>query len=97
MSLGFSEVIRSIETELAEKYLPGAIAWIDENRNNAWSNAIDKFDRALIACIARSDFYSAKAAGEHYTVTILNLIAEYKRHKGMDDKDSFLSSLGASA
>jgi len=95
MSLGFSEIIRSIEAEIKTEYLPGAITWADKHHNNAWSNAIDRFDRALSRSIERQDYTLAKLEGEHYRITVLDLLRKYKKEKGIADTDSFLTAIGA--
>lgn len=96
MNMGFLEIIGAIEAQLSTEYLPGAIKWADETHSNAWSNALDRFDKALTIAIERQDFGLAKVEGEFYKTTILDLISSYKRHKNMDETQSFLDSMRSS-
>lgn len=91
--LGFHEIIGAIEAEIKTEYLGGAIAWADKNHNNAWSNAIDRFDRALTNAIDRQDYLAAKIEGDFYKTTVLDLIQKYKKAKGIDDLASLLDEV----
>jgi hypothetical protein len=91
--LGFHEIVGAIEAELKAEYLGGAIAWADKKHDNAWSKAIDRFDRALSNAIERQDYLAAKIEGDFYKITILGLIREYKVAKGMSDLDSLLEAV----
>ena len=93
MSLGFSEIISSIESELSALYLPGAINWADDTMDGAWSKAIDRFDKALSIAIERQDYTLARIEGDFYKATIIDLIRRYKTHKRMDDTESLLQSV----
>jgi len=94
MNLGFSEVIRRIESELATEYQPGAIQWADDNFNGAWSNAMDRFDKALAIAIDRKDYQLAKSEGDFYKTAVIDLIRKFKKHKQTDDASEFLAALG---
>jgi hypothetical protein len=93
MSLGFSELINAIEGELKTEYLPGAIHWCDRQFDGAWSKAIDRFDKALSVALERQDYALARIEGDHYRLTILDLLKAYKAHKNIADADSFLEAL----
>lgn len=93
MNLGFSEIIGSIEAEIETKYMPGAIKWSDENHHGAWSNTLDRFDKALSVAIERKDFQLAKTEGEYYKASILDLISKFKRHKNINETQSFLKAI----
>jgi hypothetical protein len=95
MNLGFSNLIAAIEAEIEPGYMPGAIQWCDEQLDNAWSKAMDRFDGALRMAIERKDYVLAQSEGEFYRATIMKLLSKYKAHKGMDEAKSFLSSLSA--
>lgn len=90
MTLGFGKIIQTIEAEISDEYMPGAIGWADNTFKNAWSNAIDRFDHAL----ASGDYTRAKLEGEFYLDTVFNLIRKYKKHKHLDDTVTFLESIG---
>lgn len=92
MSWG-SELIYTIEAELSSGYLPGAINWCDKNHHNAWSNALERFDKALSVAIERKDFTLSKVEGAFYKATILDLLSKYKRHKNIDETKSFLQAI----
>lgn len=81
MNLNFSKLIGDIENELELHYLPGAIRWIDEKYDGAWSKAIERFDHALSSATGSKYFEAAKLEGEIYKDTILRLIKKYKEHK----------------
>jgi hypothetical protein len=89
------EIINSIEAEISAEYLPGAIKWADENCANAWSNAIDEYEKALRYAVETGNYQVATDAGDRYKYTVLNLIRAYKATKGMTDKTSFLDSIRA--
>jgi hypothetical protein len=46
--MNFIKIIEDIENELALIYMPGAIHYIDDHYDNAWSSAIDRFDLSPI-------------------------------------------------
>lgn len=73
MQTQYSAVIKSIEDNIAIKYLPGCIQWADKNHNNAWSNAIQDFEEALEA-----DWADKEKAGEIYLGRCLDLIEKFK-------------------
>lgn len=93
MNMGFFEIVNSIERELGSVYLGGAIKWIDEHKDNAWSKEVDLFDRALAGALERQDYFSAKMAGEHYKLRITEFIQVYKKENGSGEQDSFLGML----
>ena len=92
----FSQIISRIECEISIQYLPGAIRWCDENHSNAWSNAIDRFDKALSIAIERLDHKLAEIEGDYYCATIVDLLSKYKNFKKMDETSAFLKSITAS-
>jgi hypothetical protein len=94
MDLGFSTLIRKLEAELSEQYLPGAIQWCDDHMNNAWSRAIERFEKALIKAIEIGSYEYAKTEGEIYELTVTKLLQQYKASKKIDDANAFLSSIG---
>lgn len=88
-------LIGSIESEIETLYMPGAIKWCDEQFDGAWSNALDRFDKALAMAIDTKNFTWAKSEGEFYKNTILKLLNKFKEHKKMDSAQSFLKSLNS--
>lgn len=93
MNLGFLELINTIESELKQEYVGGAIKWCDEKFDNAWSKALDRFDKALAIAIDRQEYALAKMEGEFYKATILDLLRKFKTAKQIKDSDAFLESL----
>lgn len=92
MNLGFSELIESIENEISLKYRPKAINWCDDNCDMAWSNAINKFESALIAFQkGKVDMEYLKHQGEIYKQTCLDLIERFKAANGEIEVDDFLA------
>ena len=89
MRYGFSKLIEEIETEIEIKYLPGCIRWSDENYNNAWSSAINEFEKALLTknkekIINQSQIYKS---------TCLSLIESYKRSKNNSHVSDFFRKI----
>jgi hypothetical protein len=93
MNLGFTQLINAIESEIKTDYLPGAIRWSDEKFGNAWTRAMDRFDKALAIAIDRGDYRLAQIEGDFYKATVLDLLGRYRNHKNLDATDSFLSAL----
>jgi hypothetical protein len=94
MNLGFGELIRTIESEIKTEYLPGAIQWADENFDDAWSMALNRFDASLTLAIERKDYSTAQIEGDFYRATILDLLRKYKTHHKIKEVSSFLDSIG---
>lgn len=93
MNLGFSEIIRAIESELKFEYMGDAIVWCDENFHGAWSASLNRFESSLVLAIERKDYMTAKIEGDFYKNTILDLLSKYKINKNINDTESFLSSI----
>ena len=91
--INFIRLINTIESELAMEYWPGAIAWCDENFGEAWSNAIERFEKSLSSSLDRNDFNLIAREKEIYMRTILDLMRKYKAYKKIDDIDSFLKTI----
>jgi len=83
-ALFFSKLINEVESAISMEYLPDCIAWADKTHNNAWSNAIERFENALSEDIAtrapddkgNTEFIYKEA--EIYKNTCLGLIKEFK-------------------
>ena len=75
-NMGLSKYIDRIQKELSIYYQGGAINWVDENQGNAWSNAIDRFDRALLS----TDKAEIKREASLYFNNCMGFIKEYKLH-----------------
>lgn len=89
----FSKMIREIECEISNDYLPGAIKWVDNNYESAWSNAIERFDSALKSMSYQGDYSFLKREGEIYKNTVLELIKKYKQEKQTKEVQMFLQSI----
>lgn len=84
----YCEIIKDIENELSIGYLPGAINYIDDKYEGAWSKAIDRFDHALSVSPE-----TALEDGQTYRKEILRLITLFKEGKTGSKVDNFLDSL----
>lgn len=93
MNLEFSKIIRSMEIEIAFQYIPGAIRWCDDNCENAWSKAIDRFDNSLRIAIERKDYQLIKIESEFYQNMVLDLLSKYKSFKNIDESKNFLEAI----
>lgn len=93
MNLNFTKIIDEIQTALSSKYVPGMIRWADETKNNAASNAMDRFDKALSEASEKLAWDHAKAEAQVYKETMLGLIREYKIHKSINEANDFLSAV----
>ena len=91
----FSKIIHEIESEIQAEYVAEAIAWADRVKDFAWSKAIHRFELALKAAIERQDYYLAKVEGEHYKISVLKLLKEFKTTKNLNEADSFLGAIRA--
>lgn len=91
----FTSVIHAAEAEIAAQYIPGAIRWIDETEDGAWSKAMDDLDQVVSAAVARHDYPTANLAIDIYRERILEFIRRYKKHRQMDDAAAFLTSVRA--
>lgn len=88
-----TEIINAIEAEIEPLYLPGAILWANQNYDNAWDKAVDRFDRALT--VAKRDYRweMAKDEGEVYKQAILGLLKKYKTNQQLDNANTFLGAV----
>lgn len=93
MDTQISETIRTIEAEICMEYSSRAINWVDKNLNNAWSNAIDRYERILVLVYERHEYTLLKAESEFYRKTVLDLLRKYKEAKRIDDSEAFLQTL----
>lgn len=89
MNFNFSKLIHKIESELKLYYQSGAIKYIDENFDGAWSKEIDKFEQAL----ASGDQEKIEAQSEIYKGNILKFIDLYKRKTNKGRAGRFLDEL----
>lgn len=93
MNLGFSKLLREINSELCEEYIPDAANWADLNLEFAWTCANERFDKALIIAIERKDYVLAQIEGDFYKASILDLISKYKRTRNIEEARNFLNSI----
>lgn len=92
--LTFSQSVAKLERELHENYLGGFYQWADETHSNAWTEAANRLERGLKLVIdgvmSRSDFQIEQAL---YFERCSELIALYRKHKGLDESEQFITSL----
>ena len=93
MNFQFSKLIQEINQEIKDEYKPGFYRWLDEKNDMTFTNATNRFEKALVDCIQRSDYASAKAEGEFYKNTILSKLKTYNQQLEIDELGTFLSSL----
>lgn len=91
--MNFLKLINEIESELKIEHVGGAISWADKKYNNAYSNAIDRFDIELSKAITSGDYEHAKRESDVYKKTTIGFLREYKTEKRLSDSDSFLASI----
>lgn len=92
--LTFSQCIEKLERELQTDYIGGCYAWIDETQDGAWSKAINRFEKAILAYrdhLITDDTFTTEQ--EIYFSTVHNFVQEYRKHKQLDASDSYLKSL----
>lgn len=89
----FLDLINEIETELQPQYWQGAIRWADEKYNGAWSNAIDRFEKAITKGYENLNFQYAQVEADIYKEAILKLLREYKRTIGVSEEESLLDAI----
>lgn len=95
MNLGLSKIIAEIEHEIETQYLGGAIAWADEQYANGFSQAIDRFDNALLEFIKNKNESFIRSEGAIYKQRCLSYIREYKKAKNFDEVQNTLRSIDA--
>lgn len=90
-----SKMVEEIENTLAIAYFPGAIQYIDDNYNCAWSNAINIFEVSMMRSLENPDTYFEvmELSGDVYKTSILKFIEIYKAFKTGQKINLFLSSL----
>lgn len=93
MNLKFFELINRIEAELCQVYWPGAIRWADEQFDSAWSNAITRFEAALIKALSTANFAFLEMEGKVYKETLLCLMKQYKEVHQINGAKEFLDNL----
>lgn len=95
-NLGGLQLINEIQAEIEMGFEPGqlghCINWVDENYNNAWSDAIDAFDEALTTALDTSDYKNIRRAGETYKNEILGYIKLFKTVNQINSS-SFMETL----
>ena len=89
----FSEIITRIEGAIGSAYTGGAIAWADENHDNAWSNAITRFERALVEYGKTGLTEPVDREGKIYLETCLKLVDAYNTHRQANAALNFLGYL----
>lgn len=93
--LRFSECIKKLEREIPDEHLGPLYSWIDAIYDGAWSKAIDRLERAVLKAqrnlITDHDFRYEQSI---YFDSMIEFVREYKKHKQIDETDTFLKSLG---
>lgn len=77
MSLG-TQIVREIDAMYKPAALGAVIRWCDANHESAWTNAIDRLDRAIVECGARFDYASLKAEYEFFQRKTRELLTSYE-------------------
>lgn len=90
--MNFSKITEEIENELSIVYMPNAIQYIDNNFDNAWSKALDRFDHALKIGIETNNHELLILEGNIYKETILKLIDQYKYSKRQNKVSELLDT-----
>lgn len=92
----FSEIMEKLQNAIGLDSLGACIAWTEENRGNAFSKTIDRFEQALLH---PDDTPLLERESQLYYDACMRYIADYKQHKVLDemkqvkDLESFLESL----
>lgn len=79
--MNFSSLINEIQNEIGHEYLSGAINYIDKNKNNAWSKAMNELDDILTVAIKSKDHSAVEPAFRKYKTDCIAWIKEYKSSK----------------
>lgn len=91
--LSFSESINRIERELHSNYIGGFYQWADDFNDNAWTKAVNRLEKAIKLVINKGmtdqDFQVEQAL---YFDRVSALIQEYRNHKKLDERESFINS-----
>lgn len=89
----FRDLIESTEKEIEMQYIGGAIKWVDEKYDSAWSKAMDKFEMALVKAKVSKNLEPAKTAAIEYKNKCLGFISDYKNNgPPSKDKREFLET-----
>lgn len=78
----FIHLIDTVQKNTKAIVLQGAMKWIDENYDEAWSKAMDRFDLALAEAIRTKNAEKAKMEAQIYKASIEGFIETFKRAKG---------------
>lgn len=94
----FSKIIQNIDSQISEEYLGGCIVWSDREFNNAWTDALVRYENKLTEYILsdKSDPETLRKANYEsglYLNTVLPLIKKYKESKKLDSAQMFLESI----
>lgn len=87
------ELINSIESELKSEFMSGAYAWIDKNKNNAFTILTERLDNAILSLQKNGQLEFYKSELEFYKNSMKELLCEYKKIKKINDVDGFMDSL----
>lgn len=88
-----TNLINEIEAEISQQYLPNAIYWADMTYDNAWSKAIDRFDKALSLAAQNFDHVMLEREANIYKQKVISLLKEFKRTQRIVEADSFLETI----
>ena len=89
MKRTIDEVQSLIDTE----YMPEAILWCDENMDNAWTNALNNFDAALVKYMKDpSSFDDVEIQRSIYLGEIRRCMAAFKTYQSMQQLPGLLQT-----
>jgi hypothetical protein len=88
-----SEALEAVAFEINEEYMDGAIAWVDKNFNNGWSNTINQFESEVVEAWKKNDEAALNRACNTYKLNLINYARMYKESQKIDEVQIFLSYL----
>jgi hypothetical protein len=80
---------------LSKQYIPGAVSWADDQYDGAWSNALHRFEDAIIRAETFGDESIMDAELDIFQGTILALIRCYQTHLANHNIARMLAEISA--
>lgn len=87
--------LRQMNEFISAQYIPGAVQWADEEYDNAWSNALIRFEDAIVRADHFDEEHIFEDESNIFTGTILALIRCYQTHLANNNIAKMLSELSA--
>ena len=91
MTLEILDLIEKIENQIGHQYLGGCIGYIDNNYDQGWSKAMDRFENALTQRPLNEIKIMTEAA--IYKATCLQYIKTYKAERDYLETGDLFSQL----